>query len=744
MLEKTFPSPPPPSSRSKIGWWIFGAIALSLVGVAGGTVYWGQQKLEAIDRSLQGLDPDAVSTFARRGTMTILAADGSILQQTGPITHDELQIEDAPKRLIQAILAAEDRRFYEHDGIDYKAIARAARANLRARNWVEGGSTITQQLTRMVFLTQEITLDRKLREARLAQRIEERFTKAEILEKYLNLVYLGAGAYGVADAAWVYFAKSVNELTLSEIALIAGLPAAPSDFSPLNSPQLARQRRDEVLADMAEAGYISAAQARSATREPLVLDPRLPKRLQLRMPYFTTFVRQELPKYLTDEQIEKGGLIVETTLDPQWQELAQTVVRDAVATKGAREGFGEAALAAIDPRNGEIKALIGGTDFEVSQFNRASQALRQPGSTFKGIIYTAAIAAGFSPYDVYKDTPFVIDGYQPKNFGGGYSGAMPLHDALAQSVNVIAVKLLADVGFEPTLKVAKAMGIESKLGEVYPLALGAFEVTLLEMTNAYGTLANKGKHYPATGIRRIVNTEGEVLYDAKTQAKPNQAVDPDSAAIVTWMLQQVVSSGTGRPAKLSDRPVAGKTGTSDAARDLWFIGYIPQLAVGVWLGNDNNAPTFGSSSTAAAVWHEFVSQIASQFPVEAFPELPNLQTRAIELEAKPDERNGDRDASQTSSDEGGWLNPGTPGEAGDSVRVKTPDPSLEYGTPEYFERHYDLSKPEFNEPTKPEPFRNTPPTPTIPPEKLISPSESEPPPEAIDGEAIAPQRDPDR
>ncbi|MBP0004392.1 MAG: penicillin-binding protein 1A [Cyanobacteria bacterium SBC] len=712
----TLPTPPtrPPRRQNlKYGAIVVATVLLGLVGAGVGAVSWGLRKLEAIDRTLQHLDPEDVLTFARRGTIEIQAADGSILQQTGPVTHDELKIANVPQRLIQAFLAAEDRRFYEHDGIDYKAIVRAAKVNFEARDWIEGGSTLTQQLARMVFLTQEITLDRKLREARLAQKIEQRLTKSEILEKYLNLVYLGAGAYGVADAAWVYFSKTVDELTLAEMATLAGLPAAPTDYSPLVSPTLAQQRRDVVLQEMAEAGYISTSEARSATRQPLQLNPQLPKRLQVRMPYFTTYVRQELPKYLTDEQIEKGGIIVETTLDPALQTWAQQVVRDAVATQGSIEGFSEAALAAIDPRSGEIKALVGGTDFKISQFNRASQAMRQPGSTFKGIIYTAAMAAGFSPYDLYQDAPFSIEGYQPKNFGGGHSGWMPLREALAQSVNIIAVKLLADVGFEPTLKVAKAMGIESELGYVYPLALGAFEVTLLEMTSAYGTLANQGKHYRASGIRRIVNTDGEILYNAETQAKPQQAIDPDSAAIMTWMLQQVVVSGTGRAAKLDDRAVAGKTGTSDAARDLWFIGYIPQLAVGIWLGNDNNAPTAGSSSTAAGVWHTFMEVAVRGMAAIDFPDLPNLETRDVKLEAQPEKR------VEKAAEPGlPWGdNPETSPDSAPNSEALPLDRSLEYGTPEYFKRHYDLS----DRDTEPQIPVEESQSPSIPPEKLVTP-----------------------
>jgi penicillin-binding protein 1A len=323
----------------------------------------------------------------------------------------------------------------------------------------------------------------------------------------------------------------------------------------------------------------------------------------------------------------------------------------------------------------------------------------------------------------------VVAGYQPQNYGGGYSGWVTLQDALTRSINVVAVKVLAEVGFEPTLKVARAMGIESELGEIYPLALGAFEVTLLEMTGAYGTFANAGKHYPVHGIRRILAANGTVLFDAESDLKPAQAIDADSAAIVTAMLRQVVEAGTGRPAQL-DRPVAGKTGTSDDSRDLWFIGYVPQLVVGVWLGNDDNSPTYGSSGTAARVWQMFASEALAGTAVAQFPEMPNLATRVVELEAQPEEEeavrkargNDNRQPQASDGDDSwgvGWRNgwsAETTAPAGSARKEIEPEP--EYGTPEYFERHYDLDRPEPDVLVAPsEPAVE--PEATIPPEKLI-------------------------
>jgi penicillin-binding protein 1A len=288
---------------------------------------------------------------------------------------------------------------------------------------------------------------------------------------------------------------------------------------------------------------------------------------------------------------------------------------------------------AINPVNGEIKAMVGGRDFKESEFNRVTQAQRQPGSTFKGFVYTAAIAAGFAPTDGYEDANFTVDGYKPRNYNGKYRGWMSMVDALTASINVIAVKVLMDVGFEPTIQLTHDMGIKSKLEPIYSLALGGTEVNLLELTSAYGTLAAEGKHIPPHGIVRVIDRRGEVIYEPEFKSK--QAVDPDTASIVTWMLESVVNHGTGSPAQLFDRPVAGKTGTSDEARDLWFIGYIPQLVAGVWLGNDDNYPTWGSSGTAAFTWGQFMEKVVEDIPVEEFPDLPDFYDREPTLKAEP-------------------------------------------------------------------------------------------------------------
>jgi penicillin-binding protein 1A len=614
--------------------------------IAGGTT------VAAIRREL----PDTANAlrYVRTGTLTIKASDGSVLQQTGPATRDKVSLQRMPKYLPEAFIASEDDEFYTHGGVDYRAIVRALYANLTAGEVVEGGSTITQQLARIVFLDQERSLERKVKEALLAQKMEQELSKDKILEQYLNLVYLGSSAYGVADAAWIYFSKGVDELTLGEMAMIAGLAPAPSAYSPLVNPDLAKQRRNIVLQRMVDAGYITSAERDRAMAEALTLKPGAPKNLYSKVPYFTSYIQQQLPQYVSPEEIELGGLTVETTLNPQWQEEAQKTIDYAIRNYGPYEGFGQAALVAIDPRTGEIKALVGGDDFEKSQFNRATQAQRQPGSTFKTFVYATAIAAGFSPNTTYMDAKLVVDGYEPQNYGKRFRGTVSIRDAFAASVNVVAVKTLIDVGFDPVIEMAKRMGIKSELLPAYSLALGSSEVNLLELTNAYGTLANQGNYIEAHGITRILDRFGNVVYQAQFQ--PEQAIDAESAAVMSWMLEGVVTEGTGGPASLSDRAVAGKTGTSEKQRDLWFVGYIPQLVTGVWLGNDDNSPTHGASATAAQTWRDFMYPVTDKMPVEEFPELPPLGEWEGSIKAQPVKpgRIYEADYADNSGAEGGY------------------------------------------------------------------------------------------
>lgn len=603
---------------------------IAFLGLGGGAIAVANT-ISSIDRNLP--PTSELNSLVREQTLTIKAVDGTILQQSGPATREQLALSEIPEKLRKAFIASEDRRFDKHNGVDAQGIARAVVNNLRSQNVVEGGSTITQQLARILFLKQEKTMLRKVREVRLAQKMEKELSKDMILERYLNLVYLGSGAYGVGDASWVYFSKPVSELTLGEMATIAGLAPAPSVYAPDKNPEAAKQRRNLVLQRMFEDGVITAAERQEAVLETLTIKSSLPKRLEVQAPYFTSFVQKELPKYVSPEVIEAGGLTVETTLNPTMQAAADKAVAKTLRNQGRWENFKQAALVSIDPRTGQIKAMVGGKDFGKYQFNRVTQAQRQPGSTFKGFLYAAAIATGMSPYDTFQDSPLVVDGYEPKNFDEGYRGSLDMRTALTKSINIVAVRILMKVGFNPVIDLAQKMGIKSELRPMYSLALGSSEVNLLELTSAYGSFATEGVHNEVHGITRILNRRGEEIW--KANFTPVRALDSDSANITTWMLRNVVTSGTGQPAQLGNRPVAGKTGTTDEARDLWFIGFIPQLVTGVWLGNDNNNVTYGSSASAAYTWHEFMEEAVKGMSVEQFAERPKLNRRKGTIKAEP-------------------------------------------------------------------------------------------------------------
>lgn len=610
----------------QFSWVIIGMI----LGMSSGAIVlnWLWQKLEAsVPENIED-----VQNYARPETLTITAKDGSILKQIGPIAHDKVKLDEVPDILPNAFIASEDSRFWQHQGIDFQGIARATVANLKAKGVVEGGSTITQQVARVVFLTHEQSIERKLKEIRIANAIEHNFAKTQILENYINLVYLGSGAYGIADAAWVYFGKSAQDLTLSEVATLAGIVPAPSTYSPLNNPDLAKQRRNLVLQRMAQEGFISNREATAAMASSLTTNPRKPKRLVRKASYFTNYVEKELPKYISEAELKQGGVVVETTLNPQWQAAAEEATSYSLDKYGKWMKFQQAALVALDPKTGEIGAMVGGKDFGKNQYNRVTQAQRQPGSTFKTFVYTTAIAAGFSPYKSYLDAEYFVDGYKPTNYKDKYRyREVSLYDGLTSSSNIVALRTMLDVGWKPIISTTENMGIQSEMQPTYSLALGSWEVNLLELTNAYATLANQGTYQPGYGITRVRDRQGKIIYEANFPSQ--KAIEPDTAAIMTWMLQGVVNSGTGIPAQIG-RPAAGKTGTSDESRDLWYIGYIPQVSAGVWLGNDDNKPTKGTSGVAAELWRKFMLQVVKDLPIENFPPRPSLAGRTDLIKAE--------------------------------------------------------------------------------------------------------------
>ncbi|MGH2403690.1 MAG: transglycosylase domain-containing protein, partial [bacterium] len=501
---------------------------------------------------------------------------------------------------------------------DPRAIARALWRNFREAELVEGGSTITQQLARNVFLTQERAIGRKISEILLAVEIERRLTKEEILERYLNQVYFGQGAYGIEMAARVYFGKPVKSVTLPEAALLAGLIRAPSLYSPYRNFHLAKARQEAVLTKMASLGFISTEEAASARGAKIALAPPNAGLAGIRAPYFVSFILARLLETYGEDMVYKGGLKVYTTLDTRMQALAEKAVRNGIASGQRRRlNIGQAALVAVDPNTGAVRAMIGGTDFEASQFNRAWQARRQPGSAFKPFVYTTAIDRGIPPTHLIDDSPITyrIPGakdWSPKNYDRRFSGQVTLRRALERSINVPAVRTLHEVGSDQVIEHAKKMGIESPLQPHLSLALGSAEVTPLEMATAFSTLANGGLRVRSMSIVKVTDARGKVLEEHRPAREVG--LRADVAYVMTDILKGVIQRGTGTAAAIG-RPAAGKTGTTDDYRNAWFIGYTPHLSTAVWVGNDDNTPMrrVVGGGLPAEIWASFMRPAVARY-----------------------------------------------------------------------------------------------------------------------------------
>ena len=525
-------------------------------------------------------------------------------------------LTDIPPILRQAVLAIEDERFYSHRGVDPRGIARALWHNVREGEVVEGGSTITQQLARNLFLSQERAISRKIAEALLALEIERRLTKEEILERYLNQVYFGQGAYGIEMAARVYFGKSVKDVTLPEAALLAGLIRAPSIYSPYRNFGLAKARQEIVLTQMAALGHISTEEAARARAARVTLAPATNAGLAgIRAPYFVSFILARLLEIYGEDLVYKGGLQVSTTIDPRLQAAAEKAIRAGIENAKRRKlNIEQGALVALDPDTGAIRAMIGGVDFTSSQFNRAWQARRQPGSAFKVFVYTTAIAEGVPPTRILDDAPvtFKIRGaadWTPKNYDGTFSGPVTLRRALEKSINVPATRMIYELGPQKVAETARAMGIESPLEPHLSLALGSADVTPLEMANAFATLASGGLRVQPLSILKVTDAKGKVL----EEHRPHRQVGlpPEVAYVMTDLLKGVIERGTGAAANIG-KPAAGKTGTTDDYRNAWFIGYTPHLVAAVWVGNDDNTPMnrVVGGMIPAEIWKAFM-QVAT-------------------------------------------------------------------------------------------------------------------------------------
>ena len=679
-------------------------------------------------------DVEALDRYTPPLNTRVLARDGATIGSFGEQRRTMLAQKDIPKVFLQALVAVEDSSYYEHGGLDFKGIARAAWHDLTTMSFQQGASTLTQQLSRNLFLKPDKTPRRKVQEMLLAMEIEQRYSKDEILRMYCNQVYMGHGHYGLEAAAQFYFGKHAVELDLSESSLLAGLIQRPEGLSPFKNPEASLRRRGHVLARMVDEGYLSPSQAEAAKRAPLVLSSR--RDAKDVAPYFVEEVRRTLQAKYGEEGIYQGGLEVRTGIDIDLQRIANRAVEEGLRQLDKRQGWRgrigkvgdgqqpetwvspswrdgvieggtydgvvletsrgravvrtgafvgsldsdgvawtkrndpaaivrrgdvvrvrvvsakipdhavytleqepkvEGALVAIDPRTGAVRALVGGLDFRRSEFDRAMQARRQAGSSFKPFVYAAALQQGMTASDRVFDAPtvFVEPGtfsvYQPENYGTKYYGWLTLREALEHSANISAVKVLDRVGFLPVIALARELGITTDLKPFPSLALGAFEVSLYEMTSAYGAFANQGVRIEPFLVEAVRSREGAILEAAKPSAR--EALQPQTAAIMNALLEGVITDGTGAAAASLSRPLAGKTGTTDDCTDAWFIGYTPELVVGVWVGFDTKK-SLGSRETGAQaalpIWMAFMENALRDAPPIPFPEVPGIMRQTVD------------------------------------------------------------------------------------------------------------------
>lgn len=553
--------------------------------------------------------PQTDKLFGVQGTpsITVLDVGGRVIATRGAGVGEIVPVAEMPPHLPQAVMAIEDRRFYDHFGVDPWGLARALFANVEAGRVVQGGSTITQQLAKNLFLTPERTFERKMEEAILAVWLEMKFSKDEILTLYLNRVYFGAGTYGVEAAARRYFNKGARDVSLKESAILAGLLKAPSRLAPTENAAAAEERAQLVLNAMVQAGYISEAErADAGTVQPRVAVTRSSPGAD----YFADWVLEQVPSFIGGTP--EGDIVIETTLDLSMQRAAETAVLTALEKNGEKLNIGQGAFVALSP-DGAVKAMVGGRSYAESQFNRAVQAQRAPGSAFKPFVFLAALEAGYTPQSLVLDAPIKLKGWNPGNYKKKYAGEVTLIEALARSLNSAAVRLIVDVGPQATVDVAKRLGILSHLTAQPSLALGTSEVNLLELTSAYAPFANGGSSAMPHGIVRIRSRSGTTLYERQGSG-PLDVLPPVFAAEMTYMMRETVRMGTGKRAQLDDRDAAGKTGTGQAFRDAWFIGFTRDIVAGVWVGNDDNASMkdVTGGSVPADIWAAFMNAVKDQ------------------------------------------------------------------------------------------------------------------------------------
>lgn len=578
--------------------FVFGALA----GVGGGFLYWTLSDLPKVN---------AIEEYVPVESSKVYSGDGQVIAEFYVERRTFIPHYEIPSLVKKAIIAIEDVRFYSHPGVDLIGIARALAYDIRAGGMKQGGSTITQQLAKMLFLKPEKSIKRKIREAALSIQIEKRYTKDEILGLYLNQAYFGTRSYGIEAASQTYFGKTVKDLTVAEAALLASLPKAPSQYSPFRNHDKAVERRAVVLLQMLQHKFISRELYDAALKEPIPTSPHYRK---YEAPYFVEILRQQLEQKYGSE-LYTAGYAIHATIDLKMQKAAETALTNGVKALEKRRKPGiQASLVAIDLRTGHIKAMVGGFDFWKNQFNRATQALRQPGSAFKPFVYVTAIRDGMTSVDTIQDAPISFKGarpgqlWSPKNYDGKYHGVVTLKTALARSLNTATVRLAGKVGLEQIIHTARDLGIKSDLQPYMPLALGASDVTLLEITRAYAAFAY-GKKIELIPYERIENRDHIII----EEILPSQTeiLGEDVVSELRLLLGAVVKEGTATRAKELKRPVYGKTGTTNDNTDAWFIGFDDNLVVGVWVGRDDHTP-IGTRETGASaalpIWIEFMKQ----------------------------------------------------------------------------------------------------------------------------------------
>lgn len=665
-------------SKKNGGFWsnmrnfcIFGGACILAAGVAFEVYLTSLPPIKNLDE----FKPNIVTQF--------YSHDGEVIKTFTAYSFKKIDIQDVPEDFIHALIATEDKNFYKHHGYDITGLARSTVQNVLAGHVVQGASTLTQQLARILFLSNERTFDRKIKELVVAARIEKSVSKDKILEMYVNNVYLGSGAYGIEAAAQTYFGKHIGQLKLSELALIAGLPQAPSVYSPFNNMELAVQRRNQVLTRMYKMKYITKEQYESAKEAKVHLTAMPQFYTTNKAPYFCDYVLKELEKLGFDEtDISQGGYKVITTLDFDTQDAVNNAILKNLRNYGLTKANQQAAVFSFSPIDGRILAYAGGKDYTKSQFDRV-QAIRPSGSAFKPFVYAAAMEKGILPNDLIQDSPIKIGDWAPKNYAHKYRGQIPVYKALMVSSNVCAVRLIQDVGIRAVVQIARTLGISTPLEYDYTIALGSNGVKLFELTRAYGAFANGGYLVQPFAIERIETSRGKVVYRAP-KTRISRQLSLKTAAEMTAMLKTVIQRGTGAAANIGV-PAAGKTGTTDDYKDASFVGYTPNIVTGVWVGNDDNSDmrSIQGGTVPALIWRDVMKVATKPYGNVDFnyPEidLQGFSSKKVETKTLKEENKEDYATEAPATETTEAIKPATtPAEAVQNYNKKqqaTPTPT---------------------------------------------------------------------